>query len=160
MGYMLKSGRELGAIDPSTFVANYNVRRGSKNENVRTVQFLLNAHGAGLATDAIFGPLTEAAVKGFQRSNGLVIDGIVGPVTSRALQDDESRSIGQPPPSSGGKPPANQTPKSSKSGVVVVLLALAAAGGAVVVATRPKKGHKIARANPNGRKRKRLRRRR
>src|SRR5688500_5002359 len=104
MSYVSSTGQELGAVDPATFVSNYNVRRGSQNERVREVQFLLNVFGANLETDAIFGPLTEAAVKGFQRANGLVIDGVVGPETSRALQDDGSRNIGQSPPSPGKQP--------------------------------------------------------
>ena len=35
--------------------------------------------------DGIYGPLTTAAVKYFQRKNGLTVDGIVGPKTAAAL---------------------------------------------------------------------------
>jgi len=49
------------------------VRLGSKGENVRYLQTLL-----GLKTDGDFGPLTEAAVKAFQKAHGLVPDGVVG----------------------------------------------------------------------------------
>lgn len=52
------------------------LRRGSKGDAVTTVQRLLN-----VARDGDFGPITEAAVKGFQRQAGLTSDGIVGPVT-------------------------------------------------------------------------------
>jgi peptidoglycan hydrolase-like protein with peptidoglycan-binding domain len=46
------------------------------------VQTCLNSvNNAGLATDGIFGPLTQAAVINYQRVNGLVPDGIVGPIT-------------------------------------------------------------------------------
>ncbi|MGV0745002.1 peptidoglycan recognition protein family protein [Mycolicibacterium sp. XJ870] len=48
----------------------------------------VNAAGAAdLAVDGIFGPLTEAAVKAFQRrAGGLKVDGIVGPATAAALR--------------------------------------------------------------------------
>lgn len=37
------------------------------------------------AVDGIYGPKTKAAVKSFQRKNGLVVDGIVGKKTAAAL---------------------------------------------------------------------------
>ena len=48
---------------------------------VGVLQADLNRHGAKLKIDEVFGPLTEAAVKIFQKVQGLVVDGIVGPVT-------------------------------------------------------------------------------
>ncbi|MGA8658998.1 MAG: peptidoglycan-binding domain-containing protein [Chthoniobacterales bacterium] len=56
-------------------------QEGSTGENVRSVQYLLNAHGATLAVDGAFGPLTAAAVRGFQSKAGLKVDGIVGNAT-------------------------------------------------------------------------------
>jgi len=38
-----------------------------------------------LETDGIFGPRTEAAVRAFQRAEGITVDGIVGPVTMGRL---------------------------------------------------------------------------
>jgi lysozyme family protein len=51
---------------------------GDSGENVRTVQYLLNAHGATLTVDGAFGAATKAAVKSFQSAHGLTSDGIVG----------------------------------------------------------------------------------
>jgi peptidoglycan hydrolase-like protein with peptidoglycan-binding domain len=57
------------------------VGQGSQNENVYSIQLLLNAHGASLSVDGNFGPATAAAVKSFQSAQGLGADGIVGPQT-------------------------------------------------------------------------------
>ena len=40
----------------------------------------------GVKADGWFGPITEAAVKDYQRSKGLVPDGIVGPITMKAMR--------------------------------------------------------------------------
>ncbi len=53
--------------------------------SVRKAQALLNAAGASLNTDGVFGALTETAVRAFQQARGLTVDGIVGPNTWRAL---------------------------------------------------------------------------
>jgi peptidoglycan hydrolase-like protein with peptidoglycan-binding domain len=58
-----------------------NVKRGDNIFPVRSLQDLLRARNHPVAVDGIFGPLTEAAVKAFQQSNGLAADGIVGPLT-------------------------------------------------------------------------------
>ena len=52
------------------------LKLGSRGTDVITLQKKLNLH-----QDGIFGPLTEEAVKEFQKSNGLTIDGIVGAKT-------------------------------------------------------------------------------
>jgi peptidoglycan hydrolase-like protein with peptidoglycan-binding domain len=57
------------------------VQQGQTSESVRSVQYLLNGHGASLNPDEIFGPLTKAAVQSFQSAEGLATDGIVGPLT-------------------------------------------------------------------------------
>lgn len=49
------------------------IKKGSKGTDVVTLQKKLN-----LQADGIFGPLTEEAVKEFQKANGLTADGIVG----------------------------------------------------------------------------------
>ena len=56
------------------------LKLGSKGNEVKLLQEKLN-----LKADGIFGPLTEEAVKDFQRSNGLEVDGIVGADTLSKL---------------------------------------------------------------------------
>lgn len=48
---------------------------------IQALQHLLRHRGATIAADGIFGAQTEAAVKAFQQSNGLVADGKAGPQT-------------------------------------------------------------------------------
>lgn len=57
------------------------VRRGSRGEDVRTVQYLLSHRGHNLGVDGEFGPMTENEVRAFQNANRLGADGIVGPQT-------------------------------------------------------------------------------
>lgn len=59
----------------------------SRGEPVRWVQRLLGM--TGQQVDGVYGPLTEARVREFQRGLGtsMVADGIVGPVTWRELRD-------------------------------------------------------------------------
>ena len=52
---------------------------------VRSLQYLLNAHGARLAVDGAFGPLTRNAVIAFQRARHLKADGVADGATWRAL---------------------------------------------------------------------------
>jgi peptidoglycan hydrolase-like protein with peptidoglycan-binding domain len=52
---------------------------------VRSLQYLLNAHGAKLAVDGLFGPKTKAAVVTFQRYHGLAATGVVNTGTWRSL---------------------------------------------------------------------------
>ncbi len=52
---------------------------------VRSLQYLLNAHGAKLTVDGVFGPKTKAAVAAFQHAKGLTASGVVQAVTWRAL---------------------------------------------------------------------------
>ena len=62
------------------------LRQGSSGSEVRTLQSRLKQWGyySG-SVDGVFGSGTLAAVKYFQRKNGLSADGIVGPATAAAL---------------------------------------------------------------------------
>ena len=61
------------------------VKDGSNAHPVKTLQYLLRAHGHRVGVDGVFGPTTETAVKAFQTSHGLLADGFVGPITWAAL---------------------------------------------------------------------------
>jgi hypothetical protein len=52
---------------------------------VRSLQYLLNAHGARLAVDGAFGPLTRNAVIAFQRAHHLPATGVADAATWKAL---------------------------------------------------------------------------
>jgi peptidoglycan hydrolase-like protein with peptidoglycan-binding domain len=56
------------------------VKRGDRGAAVASIQRTL-----GVTADGVFGPMTERAVKRFQRRHELVPDGIVGPLTRGAL---------------------------------------------------------------------------
>ena len=86
-----------GIVGPDTWSALIlTVRQGSQGDAVRGVQEefqFRNQSGdpsKGLRIDGIFGPKTDAAVRGFQDAlhqdiPSVTVDGIVGPVTWRAL---------------------------------------------------------------------------
>lgn len=64
---------------------NTTIKMGSKGSDVKNLQQALNAKGYSLTVDGEFGPSTQAAVKNFQRANGLTDDGVVGPKTWEKL---------------------------------------------------------------------------
>jgi peptidoglycan hydrolase-like protein with peptidoglycan-binding domain len=81
-----------GIVGPQTWPRLVvQVARGSTGDAVRGVQEefqfrnLSGDPSKGLQVDGVFGPKTEAAVRGFQQAVGLAVDGIVGPLTWRAL---------------------------------------------------------------------------
>jgi Putative peptidoglycan binding domain len=70
------------------------LRRGDRGALVKELQTRLHVDA-----DGIFGAATEAALKQFQRDNGLVADGVAGPRTWAALdteQTDPDASAGGP----------------------------------------------------------------
>jgi peptidoglycan hydrolase-like protein with peptidoglycan-binding domain len=81
-----------GIVGPKTWSALVvQVSQGSTGDAVRGVQEefqfrnLSGDPSTGLQVDGIFGPKTNAAVRGFQQALGITVDGIVGQVTWRAL---------------------------------------------------------------------------
>ena len=61
------------------------VQNGSQGHPIRTLQFLLRAHGHNLTVDGMFGPATEAAIKAFQTNKGMTADGIMSAQTWSTL---------------------------------------------------------------------------
>jgi murein L,D-transpeptidase YcbB/YkuD len=85
-----KQAGGFGSIARMITQAMYAMRltkRGDRSLDVFIVQIQLNQLGASptLATDMIFGPKTQRAVKEFQTANNLDPDGIVGIKTRTAL---------------------------------------------------------------------------
>jgi peptidoglycan hydrolase-like protein with peptidoglycan-binding domain len=86
-----------GIVGPQTWSALIlTVAQGSSGDAVRGVQQefqfrnLSGDPSKGLQIDGIFGPKTDAAVRGFQQAlhqdiPSVTVDGIVGPVTWQAL---------------------------------------------------------------------------
>ncbi len=77
---------------------------GSSPETNRQAVEEVQAYQGQLATlglyagviDGIGGPLTDGAVRNFQRTNGLIVDGVVGPATRAALtRAVDARRAGQ-----------------------------------------------------------------
>lgn len=78
-------------VDPATSQYFTGILRlGSTGPQVSELQRRLRdaykAYAAQLPVDGDFGPLTDAAVREFQRRSSLVVDGIVGPQTAAALK--------------------------------------------------------------------------
>jgi len=93
-GHGLTADGVVGAATWAALVVQ--VKKGSQGDAVKGVQEefqFRNLSGdpkKGPQVDGIFGPVTEAAVRGFQRALSLdipsvAVDGIVGPVTWQAL---------------------------------------------------------------------------
>ena len=61
-------------------------RYGSRGEEVKQIQTRLKKWGYYKGTvDGVYGSKTQAAVKSFQKANGLTVDGVAGPKTLAAI---------------------------------------------------------------------------
>lgn len=61
------------------------LKLGAKGTVVKTLQTALNKHGGHVVVDSSFGPVTDKAVRAFQKTAHLTTDGVVGPKTWKAL---------------------------------------------------------------------------
>jgi len=76
----------MGAVALSTYTYSASEAYALTTNQIRTMQTKLKRWGYYTgAVDGIFGSKTRAAVKSFQKKNGLVVDGIVGKKTLAAL---------------------------------------------------------------------------
>jgi len=92
------------------------LRKGSSGAAVRTLQARLNTLGFNVgAVDGIFGAKTDAAVRAFQRSRGLVADGIVGPKTWAALGASGAAPAARTAPAAAPRPGARTAPAASSA---------------------------------------------
>ena len=73
------------SINPYTLTATL-LKKGSKGESVKWLQWQLNKNGANVKIDGIFGQQTKLSVILYQKDHGLVQDGIVGKCTFKALK--------------------------------------------------------------------------
>lgn len=111
----------LTVLTTTVFAASDTMlRKGSRGNDVKTLQTLLNENGYSLVVDGIFGSRTDSAVRNYQSSKGLVVDGIVGSKTWGALLSSDSGSR-QASPSSGYPTLSNGSSGSSVSRVQTLL---------------------------------------
>lgn len=61
------------------------LKKGNKGSSIKTLQKRLNEFNAKLTIDGDFGPVTEKAVRDFQKKSSLRVDGLVGKNTMAAL---------------------------------------------------------------------------
>jgi hypothetical protein len=73
------------------------LKYGHRNQAIQVLQTYLKELGyySG-AIDGIFGPLTEAGVRSFQRHHSLPVDGVVGPLTWQRLRAKEAAPVTVP----------------------------------------------------------------
>ncbi len=77
---------EDSAADQTALPVDALLRRGDRDEDVKSLQRALRMAGYDLIIDGIFGRITLECVKSFQATHGLKRDGVVGPLTWGALQ--------------------------------------------------------------------------
>lgn len=88
-------GASVTPVEPDT-----NLKKGDKGEAVKTMQTMLITCGydcGGTGADGDFGKNTDAALRAFQKDNGLTVDGIYGPVSKATLEKTYAEGKTQTP---------------------------------------------------------------
>ena len=120
--------QSFGAKPPAT------MRQGSKGDNVKQLQEMLNAKGAKLDVDGKYGAKTEQAVKEFQKQQKIDSDGIAGKDTMGKLQPQEAAGPGTQPK---GDPVAAKPAEADKPAPADKPAAAAADKPAAAAADKP-----------------------
>ena len=80
--------KKLDEVIASKAVATATLKKGSKGENVKTLQRNLNeVMNTDINVDGSFGTITETTVKAFQKKYGLVVDGYYGPKSAAKMRE-------------------------------------------------------------------------
>ena len=80
--------KKLDEVIASKAVATATLKKGSKGENVKTLQRNLNeVMNSDIKVDGDFGTITETTVKAFQKKYGLVVDGYYGPKSAAKMRE-------------------------------------------------------------------------
>lgn len=82
--------------DTDNIITKLTLKKGMKNNDVKELQENLNILGYNLVVDSSFGNATDAAVRDFQKKNGLTNDGMVGPATDAAITKAVKKILTKP----------------------------------------------------------------
>ena len=94
---LVGDGTAVKSVETAT---DTNLKKGAKGEAVKTMQTMLIACGydcGSTGADGDFGKNTDAALRAFQKDNGLTIDGIYGPVSKATLEKTYAEGKTQTP---------------------------------------------------------------
>jgi cell wall-associated NlpC family hydrolase len=100
-----------GIVGPQTRGALY--RRAPEQKIIRAWWVMPVQRALGVPVDGLYGPVSRAAVRKFQKKRGLIVDGIVGPQTLGALGIRREAKASKP--SAPKKHPAKKAPAKASS---------------------------------------------
>lgn len=83
----------LTFVKGSNRIVDHKLKKGSKGDQVKTLQVFLNAVGYDVPPTGKFGPATEKAVKELQGDYLLKADGVVGKSTQDKIAEEVEKSV-------------------------------------------------------------------